>query len=144
MAEDLAASIARSAAKLVALSRQRGGGAPLDFTPASLETVEEMAGEAAHWATELTPAEITGLVQDFGCYLLEVGRAEFGGAYLWHEARDQPVLVVGEPAFHVALMTWDKLRGRLGGDAADNLPFFYAGFAERARQAAPGTRALYV
>ena len=49
-----------------------------------------------------------------------------------------------EPAYHVAFMTWDKVRGRLGGDLADNLPFFYDGFAERARQAAPGTRALYV
>jgi hypothetical protein len=50
---------------------------------------------------------------------------------------------VGEPDFHVALMTWDKVKGRLRGDAADSIPFFYDGFAERARQAEPGVRALY-
>ena len=42
------------------------------------------------------------------------------------------------------MITWDKVRGRLGGDEADNLPFFYDGFAERVRRAAPGIRALYV
>ena len=63
---------------------------------------------------------------------------------MWHEPHDQPVLVVGEPAFHVALMTWNKVRGRLGGDAADNLPFFYDGFAATARQAVPGRRVIYV
>ena len=54
------------------------------------------------------------------------------------------MLVVGEPAFHVALITWDKVRGRLEGDAADHLPFFYAGLTQRARQAVPGDHALYV
>jgi hypothetical protein len=43
-------------------------------------------------------------------------------------------LVVGEPAFRVAIMTWDKVRGQLSGDPADNIPFFYTGFAERVRR----------
>jgi hypothetical protein len=42
------------------------------------------------------------------------------------------------------LMTRDKVRGRLSGDAADNIPFFYSGFAERVRRAEPGTNAQYV
>jgi hypothetical protein len=144
MSEPLVTSILRSATKLVEFCGQRGTGAVLDFSQASLTIVEEMADEAAQWITTLPPNQLTNLVQDIGCYLLEVGRREFGGEYLWHEPRDQPVLVVGEPAYHVALMTWDKVRGRLGGDRADNLPFFYDGFAERARQAVPGTHALYV
>jgi hypothetical protein len=73
-----------------------------------------------------------------------VGRREFGGRYLWHDERDQPVLVVGEPNFRVAMIAWDKVRGRVGGDAGENIPFFYAGFAERARQAKAGDDALYV
>ena len=52
--------------------------------------------------------------------------------------------MVGEPAFRVALLAWDRVRGRLSGDAAANIPFFYAGFAERARRAEPGADALYV
>ena len=53
------------------------------------------------------------------------------------------LLVVGEPKFHVAIMTFDKVRGRLGGDDADNIPFFYEGFAARIRSAKRGTKALY-
>jgi hypothetical protein len=58
--------------------------------------------------------------------------------------RNAPVLVVGEPAFRVALLTWDRVRARLSGDAADNIPFFYAGFAERVRQGEPGSDVLFV
>ena len=144
MRGQLADSVSSSAARLVELCGHRGTGAALDYSQASLAVVEEMADEAARCAATLSPDQVTGLVQDMGCYILEVGRREFGGEYRWHDERDQPVLVVGEPAFHVAMITWDKVRGRLGGDEADNLPFFYDGFAERVRRAAPGTRALYV
>lgn len=93
---------------------------------------------------DLEPEQVTTLVQNFGCYILEVGRRAFGGRYLWHEGRDQPVLVVGEPDARVALLTWDKVRGRLGGDAADNILFFFQGFAEQARDATPGSDVLVV
>ncbi|MCJ2142216.1 hypothetical protein [Methylobacterium sp. E-066] len=143
MSEPLVMSISRSATKPVDLCEKRGTGAVLDFSQASLIIVEEMADEASRWEPKLTTDKFTNLVQNIGCYLLEVGRREFGGGYLWHNSRDQPVLVVGEPIYHVALMTWDKARGRLTGNRADNLPFFYDGFAEKVRHAAPGTRTLY-
>lgn len=44
----------------------------------------------------------------------------------------------------VAIIAWDKVRGRVGGDEGDNIPFFYPGFADRARKAKPGDDALYV
>lgn len=144
MSEQLANSISHSAAKLVELCEECGTGDVLDFSCESLTIVETMAEEAAQWRSTLSPEQLTNLAQNIGCYLLEVGRREFGGNYLWHDPREQPMLVVGEPTYHVALMTWDKARGRLGGDRADNLPFFYDGFAARVRQAVPGTRALCV
>jgi len=63
---------------------------------------------------------------------------------MWFDERDQPVLVVGEPAFHVAIITFDRVRERLSGDKSCNMHFFYEGFAERVRAAVPGTKALYV
>ncbi len=135
--------IARAAEKAVAMCEHRGGGR-LDYTEASLAVVEDVLSEIHRWLSQMPPEQVKTLVENFGCYVLEVARQEFGGRYLWHEGRDQPVLVVGEPAFHVAMITWDKVRGRLEGDAADHLPFFYAGFAQRARQAVPGDHALYV
>ncbi|WCN00032.1 hypothetical protein M5C96_11870 [Acidovorax sp. GBBC 1281] len=54
------------------------------------------------------------------------------------------MLIVGEPQFHVSMMTFDKVRGRLSGDTSDSIPFFYAGFLDCARSAEPGVRATYV
>jgi hypothetical protein len=140
---NLTEQIARSAAKAVALCESRDG-LKMDFSESSLAVVEDMLAEAAAFAAEITPDQLTTLTQDFGNYVLEVGRREFGGRYFWHDGREQPVLVVGEPAYRVAIMAWDKVRGRLNGDVADNIPFHYAGFADRARRVSPGTDVLFV
>jgi len=102
-----------------------------------------MLAEAAGYADDMTETQLRKLAEDFGCYILEVARRTHGGNYFWYEERE-PLLVVGEPAFHVAMVTWGKVRGRLSGDEADSIPFFYEGFAERVRGAVPGVRALYV
>ena len=141
--DTLPQDIARSAAKAVAMAESRPG-SELDYSEASLAVAESMLEEASNYADQMTADELQTLTQDFGCYILEVARREFGGTYLWFEQRDQPILVVGEPTFRIALLAWDKVRGRLSGDAADNIPFCYAGFAQRVRQAVPGEDALYV
>lgn len=141
--DELASEVQRMAEETVELFEDSEG-VQLDYSEKSLEMVEELLEEAGEFYPELPPDAARRTMQSFGCYILEVARREFGGEYLWFEERDQPVLVVGEPEYHVALMTWDKVHGRLSGDSADNIPFFYAGFAERVRSAPPGTRALYV
>jgi hypothetical protein len=141
--DDFAQQIARTADEAVAMW-QDGAGVALDYSEASLAVVDEILEEVASDVEEMTPEQTECLVQDFGCYILEVARRQFGGRYYWFEQRDQPVLVVGEPSFRVALLAWDRVRARLGGDPADNIPFFFAGFAERVRYAEPGVDALYV
>ena len=140
--EEFAQDVARAAAGVVISSKSRNG-IVLDYSESSLQVVEDMISEAAGYASKLTPDQLANMAQNFGCYILDVARREFGGRYYWFAQRNQPVLVVGEPAFKVAILAWDKVRGRLSGDEADNIPFFYAGFAERARRAEPGTDALY-
>src|SRR5438067_1080905 len=120
--DELTQKVARTAMNVVEMSDARNGRG-LDFSEASLSVVEEMVEEAAAFFEEMTPEQRDIVAQDFGCYILEVGRREFGGRYASFEQRDQPVLVVGEPAFRVAMITWDKVRGRLSGDSADNIPF---------------------
>ena len=115
-----------------------------DYSEESLKLIDDLIEEASDFVPDMPQETIRNIIQNFGCYILEVGRREFGGTYRWYEERDQPVLVVGEPEFHVAMMTWDKVRGRLNGDKADNIPFFYAGFAKRAREAEPGSHTVYV
>jgi hypothetical protein len=140
---EIADEIQRFAERAVEASECRPGDV-LDYTQESLATVEDMLDEVANYANEMSPDELTQLSQSFGCYILEVGRRSFGGRYLWHDQRDQPVLVVGEPDFRVSILTWDKVRGRIGGDSGDNIPFFYTGFAERVRSASAGIDVLYV
>ena len=118
--------------------------AALDYSEASLQFVERTLAEADQWVGEFTAERLDSVIESIGCYILEVGRREFGGRYLWHDERNQPVLVAGEPSCRIALLAQDKVRGRLGGDAGDNISFFYAGFVDRARYAQPGTDVLYV
>ncbi len=139
----LSEEIAAAARRAVTMSETRGGG-QLDYSEASLDILKEMLAESAQYAAEMTSKQVKVLAQDFGAYILEVAQRRFGGRYAWLEQRDQPVLIVGEPDCRIALITWDKVSGRLAGDAGDDIPFFYAGFAERALQAKPGDDVLFV
>src|SRR5688572_10758119 len=95
--------ISKAAKRAVKMSRDRGG-AVLDYAEASIVVVEEILAEAAEYSSEMTEEQLRTLAEDFGCYVLEIARKAYGGAYAWHD-RDLPVLVVGEPVFHVAMIT---------------------------------------
>jgi hypothetical protein len=139
MSDDLVDEVQRVAAGIAATRPDR-----LDYSEGSLAVIEEMLAEAAEYVDGMTEELATDIAEQTGCYILEVGRRKHGGRYAWYEARNAPVLLVGEPEFRVAMLTWDKTRGRLSGDEADNIPFFYEGFAGRVRSAQPGDDALYV
>src|SRR5260370_11033092 len=141
--DELTQEIVRTADEAVASFQERAGGT-LDFSEASLQTVEEMLNELAEYGDQMSPKQLRVLAQDFGCYILEIGRREFVGRDSWFEQGDQPVLIVGGPALLIAMVTWEKVLSRLSGEPADNIPFFYAGFAGPARRAEPGVDALYV
>jgi hypothetical protein len=133
-----------TAAERAVASLQARAGGRLDFSVASLGAVDEMLVEASNYVAELDEAVVTGLAQQLGCYVLEVGRRAFGGEYFWHEEGEQPILVVGEPAAHVALMTWSRIVGRLTGDEGDDIVFFFDGFARKAGQPEPGSNVLFL
>src|SRR5580698_9756963 len=140
--DELTEQVARTAVNAVEMSEEMSYGV-LDYSEPSLAILEQMAEDVARYFEDMTTDQRETASQQFGCYILEVGRRQFGGRYAWFEQRNQPVLIVGEPAFRVAMIAWDKVLGRLSGDSADNIPFFYSGFAERVRRAEPGTDALY-
>jgi len=133
-----------TAAERAVASLQARAGGRLDFSVESLGAVDEMLVEASAYVADLDEAVVTGLVQQLGCYVLEVGRRTFGGEYFWHEEGEQPILVVGEPAAHVALMTWSRVVGRLTGDEGDDIVFFFDGFARKAAQPEPGSNVLFL
>jgi hypothetical protein len=140
--DKLTHQITKAAASVVEMSESRNG-VGLDFSEASLEMIEEMLEESSQYVEQMSPEQQQIIVQDFGSYILEVARRKFGGQYLWFDKRKQPVLIVGVPKYKIALITWDKVRGRLNGDTGDNIPFFYSGFSERIAKAEPGQDVLY-
>jgi hypothetical protein len=135
--------VVKTAKQAVDTFHDRSGGA-LDFSARSLQMVEEMLAEASDYVTKMPPSEISSLVQLLGCYVLEVARTTYGGQYAWLDDDRGPVLIVGEPTTHIAIATWAKIRGRVNGDHADNIPFFYQGFAEMASELPAGKRTLFV
>lgn len=130
--------------RLAAEAVQLGGalGKTLDFSEASVDTVERLLAQIAPEFPHLSEAAQDLTIERFGCYLLEVGRKAFGGRLLWEPERQVPVLVVGEPDCRIAVITWDKVRARLAGDEADNIVFFWAGFATRAKKRTAGSDVL--
>lgn len=130
----------RMAAEAVEIASSMGKS--LDYTESSIPVVEEILELVSEHLDALNEAAQRLTAQRFGCYLLAVGHRTYGGRTLWHQQREQPVLVVGEPDCRIAVITWDKVLGRLRGDAADNIPYFWEGFAERARRREPGTDVL--
>lgn len=137
------AQVQAKAELAVAQFQQRAGGR-LDYSEKSIAVVEEMLEEAAQYSKQMSPKDITALTELMGSYILAVAYRNHGGVFQWYEERSQPVLVVGEPRYSIGLMTFDKVRGRLSGDKADNIVFFYEGFSSRIKSATPGIRALYL
>ena len=93
---DVLEEVLASADRAVASLQARAGGR-LDWSVASIEAVDEMLEEASAYVGELDEDVVAGLVQQVGCYVLEVARRAYGGTYYWHPEGEQPVLVVGEP-----------------------------------------------
>jgi hypothetical protein len=140
---DLTSQIKEKAGLATSQFQGRARGA-LDYSEKRLEIIEEMLEEASKFVEQMPPKDSQSLIELMGSYILEVAHRGHGGNFHWHEQSRQPVLVVGEPLYQVAIMTFDKVRGRLTGDKANNIPFFYGGFAARVRSAGPGTKAFYV
>ena len=133
-----------TAAERAVTSLQARAGGRLDYSVASLAVVDEILVDVSGYVADLDEAVVTGLVQQLGCYVLEVGRQAFGGEYFWHDEGEQPILVVGEPEAHVALMTWSKVVGRLTGDVGDDIVYFFSGFAQKAGHPEPGSNVLFL
>lgn len=139
----LDAEVLKCADRVVQMSRDRTGQV-LDFTDASIDVVEEMLAEAAAHAMGMSEGALRRLSQDVGCYILEVARRNHGGAYQWAADRNEPALVVGEPYLAITLFCWERVYGRLRGDAEHPIPPFYARFVEGIRQAKQGDRVVFL
>ncbi|HVT95706.1 MAG TPA: hypothetical protein VHD76_22865 [Bryobacteraceae bacterium] len=116
----------------------------LDFSPDSLEPLQQYIVEASAGFAAMSDEQKSALVADLGSYVLEVARRNVGGAYAWFTKREQPVLVVGEPNYRVIFVAWDKVSSRLAGDVGAKIPFHYRLLLHHISQAKKDTSVLCV
>ena len=101
---------------------------PLDYSPESLEEVEDILDAFSN--DDLDEDALFNISSSIGCYIFETARRSYGGEYFWIEKERQPVLVAGLPDFSVGIKAWEKTRGRLLNGPEDSIPFYIAGYKE--------------
>lgn len=115
----------------------------LDYSEKSVSVVEMILHDLADKSLLLHEEQITMMTQEYGCYLLLTAYKLYGGEFYWNEEHQQPMLIVGEPDATIVLMTWNKVRGRLLGDEADHVAYFFDQFTQAAKQPQAGTQVIY-
>ena len=131
-------------AELAVQQFQERANGKLDYSVQSLTVVETMLAEASEWINEMPPHDIDALVSLFSAYILAVASRQFTGEFLWLSQHNQPVFEAKTNSGSVSILAHSKVEGRLRGDPADNIPYFYAGFANRVQENNPDDKALYV
>lgn len=116
----------------------------LDYSETSLGIVEVILNEMAETGFALAEEQLTMLAQEYGCYLLISAQKLYGGTFYWNSEFEQPMLIVGEPAATIVLMTWNKVKGRIVGDKADNIVYFIEQFALAAKAPEAGQNVLFM
>jgi hypothetical protein len=141
--QEFIAAATANAERFVQSAAGRSGN-QLDYSEQSLEILDELLGEVAAFRNEMDAALISDLTAQAGSYIFEVARRTYGGTYFWYDALDQPILVTGLPDFEISLVAIDKVRMRIENGDAENIPFFFQGYADRVKQAKPGDKSMVV
>lgn len=116
----------------------------LDYSEKSISVVEIILNEMAEKSLGLSDEQIVMMSQEYGCYLLLTAYRLYGGEFFWNDENEQPMLIVGEPEACIVLLTWNKMRGRLLGDKADHVAYFFDEFSKDARHPEQGKNVIYM
>lgn len=113
-----------------ALIKQFADVASLDFSVDSLQLLDKIIEDNTTFYKQADKETQRIMIVKIGAYIFEVARLNFGGRYCWYGDLSQPILVTGEPEFKMALLAFDKTKGRFEKGAEDNIPFFFEGYVQ--------------
>lgn len=141
MDKSLEHDIMATAASFVENFSDRGN---FDYSVESLKALDAILDELSD--LDLDEDILSSASSMAGCYVFEVARRNYGGAYGWSEERDQPYIVTGAPDYSVGLLAFEKVRGRLVNGQEDAIPFYFDGFiaAVEKGKVTPGYQATIV
>ncbi|EGM68970.1 hypothetical protein SOHN41_03035 [Shewanella sp. HN-41] len=116
----------------------------LDLSRKSLEDIEYVLDDASFFVEDLNEEQKANLINIYASYILNVAYKEYGGRFTLFQFNKEPVpiLIVGEPEYSIGILAHDKVEGRMNGDKADNIPFFYQGLVEHVRDAKKGEKII--
>lgn len=116
----------------------------LDLSRKSLEDIEYILDDASFFVEDLSKEQKDNLIEIYASYILNVAYKEYGGRFtlLQFNKESIPVLIVGEPEYSIGILAHDKVEGRMNGDKADNIPFFYLGLVEHVRDSKKGEKLI--
>lgn len=99
-----------------------------DYSVNSLEEVDELLEEMSDYIID--DETMYNIYTMVGSYVFETARRNVvaNSSYYWIQEEEQPILVVGEPDFSVAIKAWEKVKSRLENGVEDNIPFYIEGF----------------
>ena len=115
----------------------------LNFSLGSIQTVDLLLEDARERYDTLDAIQKNWLIVSTSSYTYEVCRRAFGGTYYWWEAKDQAILVCGEPTFSIGIAWKEKIKKRLTNGPEDDLVFFANGFKQRIEKAKPGDQVTF-
>ena len=104
----------------------------MDYSVKSIKSLDDFLdiGSSLYKSDGISEQNIESVVDGAGSYILEIGRRNFGGEYLWYEERNQPILVTGRPDFQIGLLAYEKVRSRIINGSEDDLCFFFQGYID--------------
>ena len=116
----------------------------VDYSRESLNSIENVLDDLSDITYEVDIELVGNAINLHASYILNVAYNEFGGRFSVIKRGNEvlPILIVGEPNFEVGIIAHDKVKGRINGDPADNIPFFYQGFVEHVESATPGKKVI--
>lgn len=120
---DLEATMAAHAASFVLGTADPEARAGLDYTRASLRTVDDLLGELHRRGEPLSADRHLSA----SAYVFEVLRQAFGGEYRRGDNENPWILVIGEPDFQLDVLVMGKIAGRVKNGEEDDLVFFCDG-----------------
>lgn len=115
----------------------------LDYSVKSLEVIDDdLLSQFHENLHDVDETMKENAIIQFGSYIFEVARRNYGGKYYWYEQLDQPILVTGQPDFEISILAFEKVKQRIENGYEDNIPFFFKGYVQKLATAKKGDKEL--
>ena len=120
------------------------GDIKLDYSPESMKYIELICDVASEHFQNWDENRQRWNISAIGCYVFEVARRKYGGRYFWHPQRNLPILMTGEPKFHLSMESYTRVSKRIEEGPVRNIAAWFELFEESYGSAKEGYAGNFV